>query len=93
MMRNVAIGAVLGFAVVVLLLSVFNQEPPPPAGAFFPDAGTATQLQPVNLAPVVKVPMMARDNGARQQMLQRLQEVQQERNVELTPAAATDGGT
>src|SRR4051812_11916459 len=31
MMRNVAIGAVLGFGLVVLFLSVFKTEAPPPA--------------------------------------------------------------
>jgi hypothetical protein len=88
MMRNVAIGAVLGFGVVVLLLSVFNQEPPPlHTGPAVLDAGVAQTLQPVNTAPVMKMPLMARDPAARQMLMERFQQMQQQR-VELAPADA-----
>ncbi len=54
MMRNVAIGAVLGFGLVVLLLSVFNTQPPPAAPPPAVDAGMG--IVPMNVAPVVVLP-------------------------------------
>ena len=61
-MRNVAIGAVLGFGLVVLLLSIFNNEAPPQApapvaGAPALDAGSV--LIPLNAGPVVVLPSVA----------------------------------
>lgn len=58
MMRNVAIGAVLGFGLVVLLLSVFNTQPPPAAPPPEVDAGVG--IIPMNVAPVVVLPPGAR---------------------------------
>ena len=63
MMRNVAIGAVLGFGLVVLLLSIFNNEAPPQAVAPVATAetggdGGAPALVPLNVAPVIVVPTL-----------------------------------
>jgi hypothetical protein len=58
MMRNVAIGAVLGFGLMVLLLSVFNTTPPPAAPPPAVDAGAA--IVPMNVAPVVVLPPLSR---------------------------------
>ncbi len=60
MMRNVALGAVIGFGLVVLVLSITGREAPPiapqapaapaAASATVPDAGTvATRLAPEGL--------------------------------------------
>jgi hypothetical protein len=61
MMRNVAIGAVLGFGLVVLLLSIFNNEAPPqappPVVVAEGDAG-APALIPLNVGPVILVPQL-----------------------------------
>lgn len=59
MMRNVAIGAVLGFGLVVLLLSIFNNEAPPlaPAGGGG-GGGGAPALVPLNVGPVIVVPQL-----------------------------------
>jgi hypothetical protein len=57
MMRNVALGAVLGFALVVALLSVFGKDAPPvppaPSAAVPPvqDAGLALRMLPVGVHP------------------------------------------
>jgi len=59
MMRNVAIGAVLGFGVMVLVLSIFgmqapSQSPAPVAVtvAPLPDASVAPTLVPLKMAPI-----------------------------------------
>lgn len=75
-MRNVAIGAVLGFGLVVLLLSVFNAEPPAPlpapvaqAPAVDADGGAAQVLMPLNVAPVVVKPELRVNNFQRREMM------------------------
>jgi hypothetical protein len=56
MMRNVAIGAVLGFGLVVLFLSIFNTEPPPPAP---PPAPAAAPPAPAPAAEAAAAPPAA----------------------------------
>lgn len=95
MMRNVAIGAVLGFGLVVVLLSVFNTSPPPPApppvAVAAPvmvalDAGPAPNLE-VNTAPVVlKAPVIDNpviDNQRRHELMR---QILNERRNGLHPA-------
>ena len=92
MMRNVAIGAVLGFGAVVLVLSIFGGQPPPPAPApvaaaaeLAADAGAAPVLTPLNVAPVVVAPIAGRDPAV-------FQGIAEQRAAARAAAAAADGG-
>jgi hypothetical protein len=71
MMRNVALGAVLGFGLMVVLLSVFGKDTPAaPVADAVVDAGTpARRLMPEGLhsvarpmVPLARIPMLQRQN-------------------------------
>jgi hypothetical protein len=103
MMRNVAIGAVLGFGLVVLFLSIFNAQPPPPApapGTAPPsapaaaaadgsanDGGPAATLVPVNIAPVITTPNLRMNSNERRLMIR---DLLREQRPAVNPAG--DGG-
>ena len=78
MMRNVAIGAVVGFAVMVVLLTVFNNQPPPPApppaAAEASDAGmpAITTLELPGTVKIVNTPRLMRDKPAHDAMMRSL---------------------
>jgi hypothetical protein len=69
MMRNVVLGAVIGFAAVVMLLSVLSREKAPPAqdavSAAEADAGAAAANLPIHsIAPLRRIPAAIAPSGA-----------------------------
>ncbi|MBK7858890.1 MAG: hypothetical protein IPJ65_09785 [Archangiaceae bacterium] len=101
MMRNVAIGAVLGFGLVVLLLTVFKADPPvPPAPAAVPvvtaapagdaDGGMAAALVPMNAAPVVVTPNLKALPDSRRLMMRQM--LREQHDAVRNSAVVTDGG-
>jgi hypothetical protein len=90
MMRNVALGAVLGFGLVVLLLSIFGGNPPPPspappvAVAVDAGAGPAAVLEPYGTAQKIVTPQLAPQNRG-----ELIRQLAAQRRLELT---ARDGG-